>query len=201
MTQLASDDFNRANVDPVDGNWVNLSSGDPFKIVSNQAVPRSTNDAEGSYDGSISWPNDQYSEATLTGTSGGGSGEGPGVSVRSQAGNIYYRIIVSFINGNIEIAKFNTSYTQLGGFFSAGFTSGDVLRVEVSGSTITVYKNGVSQTTRTDSAITFGKPGISYSSIGGASNIVDNWSGGDLGAAAGLPATFDPIPFMSNLRI
>lgn len=190
MIELASDDFNRADADPISGgNWVKPVAGDDhFKILTNVATFENVNnDADEMYDGGITWPDNQYSQADMIGTGGGGDDQGPGVIVRASTAPAYYRIIASMSTGDVTVCKFNPTKTQLGALITSTFVEDDILRVEVSGSTIEVFRNGISLGTRTDSAITSGKPGIFYSSIGGVDNAVDNWSGGgDAAAAVGV---------------
>jgi hypothetical protein len=59
------------------------------------------------------------------------------------------------------------------------FTAGDVLRLEVSGTTLTAYKHGVSVGSGSDSAIASGNPGIA---IYNATGAFDDFEGGDLAA-------------------
>jgi hypothetical protein len=70
------------------------------------------------------------------------------------------------------------------------FASGDLLRFEVSGSTLTGFKNGGSVITATDSSITTGAAGMGgFGSIGTV--LIDDWEGGNLGGA-GLPPGLGP---------
>lgn len=186
MTELASDDFNRADNTDLGANWNNISgSTGPLTIFTNAVRwTAALDDGTEVYDGGIAWPNDQYSQCTVTGSgaSGANPDTGPGVCVRGSAGTNMYRVCIGFgaSSGETGIAKFvSAAHTALGAFGTDGFVSGDVLRVEVSGSTITVFRNGTQVEQRTDTSITSGNPGLSYSSVQGDSHM-DDWSGGDL---------------------
>lgn len=89
--------------------------------------------------------------------------------------------------------KFSTStYTQIGSDYSITSGSGDTLKLEVSGSTLTPYHNTVSKATQSDSTYSSGSAGISgYHNT--SANGVDNWSGGDMGGGGGpvIPVFMD----------
>jgi len=68
---------------------------------------------------------------------------------------------------------------------------GDVIRCEASGSTITMYRNGASILSTTDSSFTTGQPSLYLLTTfsAGLTESGDNWSGGSLpGAFATLDA-------------
>lgn len=199
MTQLASDDFNRAD-GGLGTNWIGplrpTAPEEIMRIISNEAVRNvSGDDASALYDGSITWPSDQYSEGNVIGDgTGGGSGAGTGLIVRGDVPTgVYYRTVayVSATN-SVEVVKFLPAATVLGADINVAWASGDIMRVEASGSTLTIYKNGTSIGTRTDSSITSGKPGIAYSSAAN-STAVDNWEGGSLAVAVDVSTINLPL--------
>jgi uncharacterized protein YjdB len=69
--------------------------------------------------------------------------------------------------------------------FTTTFAVGDVMKIDVVGTLITCYKNGVSIGTFNDASLTSGSPGIG---MWGSTLTLDNWEGGSLGAAR-PPAT------------
>ena len=178
---LASDNFNRSDNADLGANWDVVTGEDSFKIVSNQVVPNIVSNDAGESNNSVTWPNDQYSKVKCTETSTSAN-IGPGVLIRAAVGaRTYYRTVISSAgSANVEIAKFVAgTYTQLATRTSA-LISGDLLYIEARANTLLVKKNGVALgATISDSAITAGRPGISYSSQGTAPSV-DDWEGGNL---------------------
>jgi len=86
-------------------------------------------------------------------------------------------------NGTYMYKVINGAYTTFGSSGDA-VEADDVLKITVSGTTITAYKNGSIDTsvgtsgTATDSDLSSGKAGIGGYYSGG--NYVPDWSGGDL---------------------
>jgi hypothetical protein len=102
---------------------------------------------------------------------------------------------------NTKIQYWNTNIAGLTVIDTANgltFTAGDRIGLEVIGTTLKVYKNGVAitwttsgTTSVTDSNVASGFPGIGLS-VSAAGKTVDNWQGGD-GAAPGPDVTFVPV--------
>jgi uncharacterized protein YjdB len=76
-------------------------------------------------------------------------------------------------------------------YFNTGFTTGDVMKISVVGTTITCYKNGVSLGTITDTSLPTGSPGVG---VYGNTVSVDDWEGGLLMSAPSPVATVTVIP-------
>lgn len=196
-TQLAADDFNRANSGDIGTAWdPNAGHSGAWEVFSNKVrLTSGTRSGDGceTYN-AVSAPNDQYIECALVQTSANGAGVGYGVMGRfSSSAKTGYRLV-----GNAsgwEIARFNAgSFTGLGSATSTTFAAGDVIRLELvtSGANCawTVKKNGSTVTggTGTDtSPIASGRPGVGYSSTDSTADAdqgLDNWAFGDLGSAA-----------------
>ncbi len=181
MSTLATDDFNRADADPIGGSWTTASSNSAMKIVSNACQPSSLPADCGAYYNAISWPDDQYSQCKIT-VNDTASGSGPGVYVRLASGAFTcYRAVASHATtNNVELAKFvagaHTAIWQR----TQSFTDGDTLRLEVQGTTLRVFINGVQVgADATDSSVTTGNAGVAYSSQSVSASL-DDWEGGDL---------------------
>ena len=58
--------------------------------------------------------------------------------------------------------------------------AGDTLRLEMKGSTLQFYLNGVVRLTATDTAWTAGNPGYEFVHNVNGSPVLDNWGGGNL---------------------
>lgn len=186
MGQLASDNFNRAN-DPLSlgANWTaDTEPGNVFSISSNQCVPQSIGSDAGSFYNAVTWPNDQYSQVTITGMGAGDADQsGGGVTLRADAGfHNFYRIVVNrAASNNVSVARVVSDVYSLRNQRTVTFNSGDVFRVEIQGTTIRMYVNGVQIGADLVDAggPSAGSAGLFYSSTTAAIQF-DDWSGGDL---------------------
>lgn len=185
MATLSTDDFNRSNSSTLGTNWSEFSSitADGFSIASNAcdvSLPN-TNDTW-AYRNGTTWPNDQWAQAKIgpIGSAGGGQGLGIGLRIDSGGAKTHYRVIIDHAgSNNVEIAKLNGGgYTQLG-VRTQSFTDGDTLYAEVQSTTILCKLNGTQiGASVTDSAISTGNAGISFSS-NETNATLDDWAGGD----------------------
>lgn len=168
--------------------WALEPTTNGFKYVSNTCQPfNQTNDQGTIYIG-VTFANDQWAQVTLGTTSGGtaSGGQGIGVSLRASTSvHTEYRIVHNTAASNqIEIGKMVTgTFTSLK-ICSANTTpaSGDTFYWQISGTSITGKQNGSSITscgTTTDSAISSGSPGMSFSSSMTSSSITA-WKAGNL---------------------
>lgn len=194
----ATDDFNRADNTSLGANWTTVSTGGfdatGFQIVSNAAQPEQlTGDDLELYTGST-FADDQYAQAKVTVTSTG-SNAGLGVVVRGATNGSCYRAVVSkAASNNVSLFKFVAGAGTNLGNRTTTWVDGDTLRIEVQGTTITLYQNGVALgATFSDSALASGAPGISHStSI--TSGSLDDFAAGDLNAVApGLRVVTSPL--------
>lgn len=206
--------FTGSNGDAIGANWTqlrHLAWGGTARIIGNalgghfsvaSAAGSATDQSHPSlyrWTGAGSFSNDQYASITLGNLTAGVLGKEfrAGVGVRldanSDAATTGYLAYVC----DDESSGRTVLIVKLAGAALDGTTldsrrqtigNGDVLTLGVTGSTLTVYKNGVATTsTVTDSAYTTGKPGVylasdeSGGSLGGPS--VDDWVGGDVASA------------------
>lgn len=185
MTVLATDLFTRANEDPIASPWVAGAGSDRMTLASNAMAPNTpAADAWAYYDGSISWPNDQYCKLKVfvTGTAGGGSGAGP--MVRKAAGTSdasrYELIVDHAASNNCTLRRRDSGGTPTDiVVFTQAWSEGDVWELRVQGTTLSVWLNGVQvSTNQTDATIASGFPGGTYSSTETAASL-DNFEGGD----------------------
>jgi hypothetical protein len=193
MSVLASDDFNRANANPIGGSWTTAPNHNALQLLSNTCQPSSLAVDCGAYYSGITWPADQYAQVKVT-VNSTGTGVGPGLFCRQDTGgaNTCYRLVASHAAANnIELGKF------IAGAFTGiwtrtqAFTDGDTLRLEVQGTTLRAYLNGVQiGADTTDSSIASGATGIAYSSLTSATTLVDDFEGGDF--VSGPPETGIP---------
>lgn len=191
MSQLASDNFTRANSTGLGANWTaNSHDGNPagFDIISNTAQPHSTaGDSSDLYTG-VASPNDQYSEVTFSATAADGAGTGSGPMCRCSTGALTYYRCIGNASGYQVAKAVAGSGTSLSSGTGTTFTAGDKLRLEVQGTTWRVFKNNVQFDAGTDSSIASGDFGISYSSTSSsqANAGLSLWTGGDFSSGPGL---------------
>jgi hypothetical protein len=184
----ATDNFNRTE-DPLAGNWTQTGPGGTemaSDVSSGQAFPRA-----GASRSAIRWNADtfgaaHYSEATLAVYNSSFYG---GVTVRHQSGaDTYYTF--SGEAGTYEIGRVDAgTYQTITGSLGTPAAT-DLLKLEVSGTTLTAYVDGVSAgtgaTTTGGAAITGGGAGLM--GYGSAATVAfDNWTGDDIGGVTTCP--------------
>lgn len=207
----ASDNFN-TGTGALSASWTLIDPGSAnLRVLSNECAPNAPGSDGGNWWNADTFGPDQFSQFTMVSPVGGSASDGVGFGVILRASGAagsgtFYRIVANAAgSGNIEIGRRATgAYTFIATRSSASaFVNGDVLRAEVQGTTIRVYRNGVQAGADiTDANIATGQPGLGYSSTM-TSGSMDDWSGGDLVAATTVTVIdiFDPIPFMSTGRI
>lgn len=200
MAVLAADNFNRANNASLGANWT-IRQNDGWKILSNQAVPTTlpTPDTCEFYS-AITWPSDHYSQAALFSIAGTSDQTGIGVTCRTEtlfnSFDTYGCVVNAAVSNNVSVHKWVAGNYTLIGQRTQAWTDGDVLRMEMQGTTIRVYRNGVQMGADfTDSDILIGAAGLSK--IAAITNgITDDWEGGTLVSPG--PGDDPPIGFLGR---
>jgi hypothetical protein len=181
----ATDNFNRADED-LTGNWTQEGSGN-MQIVSNEVVGLGGANIQAVWWNADAFSGNHYSQAVLTSYAGGGAYRA--VTVRQQSGSLTLYYFGGW-NGVYEIGRYDagsgTAITSSLGTPSAS----DVLKLEISGTTLTAYVDGVSVGTGSATSgggeITGGAAGMA--TYGAAAvGALDNWEGGNVGGAADCP--------------
>lgn len=178
----ATDTFNRANSDPMsttmsDGvsTWTNGPGA-----LGNPAIVSNAMNAPGTQRGAVvaspTFADDQTATITLT------AQVGVGVMLRMQSGLASGYLVYLSNSTTIQFYRIADSgsigLTQLGSNVTiSSVTSGDTIGAEITGTTITALRNGVSVGTRTDATYTSGQPGI-Y--MGGSGVTLDAFTASDL---------------------
>ena len=177
-----SDNFNRANENPLSGggNWGQGNFGFPLKIVSDEVVHTQTgsNDAGAAYIGGA-FSENQYSQAKVT------ASYDMSVNVRTQAGaNSEYSANINGSGAGTMVISKTTDGTWVPLATLTGYTTnvGDVVKFTAVGSnpvTLTIYVNGNFVMSYDDytNVLRGGRPGLGLWNIGGK---FDDWEGGDL---------------------
>lgn len=140
-----------------------------------------------SQDGLAQWTagnfnNNQYSQITLTALS---SGNYIGTAVRTQDGVFSGYFVYTDSNTAYQIQKYvNGVQTILVNNAGTPFQAGDVLRLEISGTTLTLKRNGSVVTTTTDATFSSGRPGVAGNGTA-TTTRGDDWSAGDVATSGG----------------
>lgn len=175
-----SDDFNRANATSLGGNWT-LNKG-TFGINTNALYPRTASDDCAAFWNAASFAANQFAQGTITAIAADSFAIGVAVRCNTSAvASFYFAYAYRNVSPNVdvEIGKYvSGTYTSL--TTTTGWVVNDVLRLEISGTTLTLKRNGSTLTTTSDSSLSSGSPGISGYGSSSANAKLDNWSGGDL---------------------
>lgn len=185
MALPATDVFtgtNNTQLTTYSANWT-LNNGD-FDIQSN-SLACDANVEAGAHWNADTFGNAQYAQCDIVGTLT--SGPWVGVCVRAHASAASWYGYYGSGDDSYVYKVVSGTWTQLGSAGSA-FVTADEIRLEVSGTTITPTRNGSGTGTpgaQTDSALSSGFAGVAgYADI--TDFRMDNWEGGDLGAAASV---------------
>lgn len=200
-----TDDFNRANETPLAGNWANGTGEAGFNLTSNAAVPVNPASADGCsiYTGT-SFGADHSIVGPLVVSGNNGAEQGMGLCVRhALAARTYYRLIIDHAgSNNATLARFVAAAHTTLVTWTQTFTDGDLFELRVTGPTsnavLTIYRNGVSAQTFTDTSSTVpasGAPGLSSSSAY-TSGSIDTVTMTDSFDVVTTARPFNPIPFM-----
>ncbi len=169
------DDFNRANANPIGGNWTAIPNETSLQIISNRVYGISSANRNTAYWNAMEFAPDQYSQATLAVVPSGGD---LGIACRiSKTTESLYKIEVSTTAWNF--AKYvNGTYSVIGLSQSRANVAGDVFRLTVTGTTLKCSINGVEQVySVSDTSHKTGAPGIN---LWGTTPSVDDWEGGNI---------------------
>jgi hypothetical protein len=196
MPQLASDNFQRANENPLSdgGNWTKIPGifESPNQIVSNLCEGTQTNSCGNFYSG-ITWPNDQYSEFTLATLTTGSLGP---VARCSSSAETYYRLQLAASGGSqaVGINLMNAgSSSTLGTSSNFSTAVGGILKIQAQGTTISAWYNGAQKLSVTDSTLSSGSAGIYLQPfLSNNSCQISAWDGGSVVTQQAAP-TFSPV--------
>jgi hypothetical protein len=170
----ASDNFNRADANPIGGNWTTVPGANPFQILGQKAQGTVANVSNASYWNADAFADDQWSQLTHV-VRETNSGAGPIVRAQADANTFYLFAAISSVSRYYRCV--GGSMTQLGS--NAGNTwEGVPLKLEVVGDVLTGYIDGAAQSTRTDSNIPGG--GAAGMRAYGTAHKLDDWSGGNM---------------------
>ena len=183
MALPASDAFTNTNGTALpthDANWDTIEG--TCEIQGNAAVGNAAADFSVSIWTGDTFDDDQYSEITIalsgSGTMGagvcvrgvdGGSGA-EGYSLMQDSSGLTF--LEQLNNGGSSDALVEETLTALG--------AGEILRLEIEGSTLRGYFDGTEEQNETDATYTAGDAGVAFYDDQGAEFRADSWEGGNL---------------------
>lgn len=174
--EIATDNFNRADAASLGANWTGSVPNSSLGIASNQATAATDAQDNAAFWNANSFFTDQYAQVTLATLQ---SNSASGLLVRAsatdnvlgQTKNFTSDMAIYWYNGGV--------YTQIGSTYTtSGFSNGDVMRLEADGPTFTLYQNGVSRVTGTNTSAP--KKGAAGILITEDADRLEDWSGGNL---------------------
>ena len=196
-TTLATDDFNRTSIG---ANWTGGYGSDTNLGITGERArsTSSTVDSTMTYN-AVSLPDDQWAQITIP-TLSTSSTSAPRVLLRFGAAgpkNGYECTVGRNVGYTSRLAKWvNGSFINLGQDSAVTWQAGDLLRCEIIGSTISMYRNGVLIRTATDGSFTSGRAGIIVYSTVLSGVEVDNFIAGEIsGGSGGVVATSHDFAF------
>lgn len=189
---VIGDNFTRANESPLASPWraVGAAGFTPLDLVSNQIQPSGTaSDFVSIHTTALA--NDQWAQATAVNL---GAGSYFGVNLRwaaSGTANGYTCLITP--GGTIYLSKWSAGVLSFpGGLFSYVGASGDVVRFEAVGASLSCYVNGILRASAVDSDFTSGSAGVeAYANSVAGDVVIDTFSAGNFGTAVNLVAYYD----------
>jgi hypothetical protein len=202
MTVLASDAFTDTDgtvLTSHSANWSIQNGGEQFKILSNAVGVTATGNLRGNRYSGITWPDDMYSQATVVNV----AASMQGVTVRASSPNIwefYFGGADANDSGNniYRIIKYIAGvYTNLAAHASQTIQAGDVVKLSVQGTSLSLVVNGSEIVTATDSSLTAGQAGILAFHSDTTTPLWDTWEGGDLVTST---ATWASMQNQSRIR-
>lgn len=123
---------------------------------------------------------DQYAQIKLTKNSVSQSYIGVGVRASAGAGYFLYVSGTTYVLG--KVVSYGYNEIRVAG---RTFNVGDIIRLEVSGTTLTCKQNGATFWTATDASHSSGNPAVTGNGFNSTDfNAGDDWEGGDLVTAA-----------------
>lgn len=209
MTQLASDNFTRANENPLSdgGNWTTMSQ-QPHAcqllsdFVTNVATG-ATAGSSGSYWNAISFANDQYAQVVMAAMGGTASQADCGPVVRYTPGSTDTWYFGGVLQGAGALGTtqgpFISKVSTTGGgntesvlaALNLAISANDVMSLNVRGNTFIFRQNGIGILIGVESSFASGTAGIHVWDQNNAGGVVNlgPWAAGNLNAFAGVNAS------------
>lgn len=197
MALPATDTFTRADGELAAGsaNWAKCSASSGNMNVNTNAVQSASLNENGYLWTADTFSNDQYAQVTIAAVTNSVF-VGPACRVANGTYS-YYGYYGDGSLGAFPFKQVAGTWTQFGTTLGV-FAASNTIRIEASGTAITFKRNGATDRTQTDSALTSGSAGITGQGNNAGSKL-DNWEGGNLAAAAAGP--FPPWPPVQRIIV
>jgi hypothetical protein len=163
-----------------DSNWNNL--GGTFAVNTNAVYSNVANTDTMARWTAGTFNDNQYSEITISASSTGYIGVGVRLQSGAQSGYGVY------CNGtDLKLIEWSSGAQTTTHYTGSACSVSDVVRLEVSGTNLTVKKNGTTLTTVSDATYSTGRPGLvgRGNGSGTATTLGDNWYADNLGSQGG----------------
>lgn len=188
MTQLASDTFTRANNPTLSAPWVDARAG--ALIVSNQVGCDPLNGDGYSYYNGVSFPNDGYAQVKISQPPALQKGAAAGYRMQGSDRSGYYAGYTGPDTSSTDRRIFLYNVGTFVAIATEGIipTTGEMAKIEATGTTWKYYADGVFRFSNTDATYASGKAGLFAGASDTADPVLDDWSAGDLltGGGGGL---------------
>jgi hypothetical protein len=168
----ATDNFNRANANPIGGNWSTVGGLTAMQVTNNAVTGTVHGTDNAVYWNANTFSNDQYSQFRVLSV----SHVYKGLIVRCNGNNMY---LAEVRDNSIAFWKYvNGAWTWLG---SGSITqaAGDIFKFTATGTKLELFQNGISRGSVNDSSLTSGSPGI-HSMSSSTTDTIDDWEGGSI---------------------
>lgn len=170
-----SANFNSAE-NPLATNWSTNVSQTNMIAVSDVATGDDDSGSYAAYWDADEFTGNQFSQAYIWGSN-------IGVTVKVSDDSDSFYLWKRTTGTTYELWKVSSSsWSRLGDAYTVanGDSNGELIKLEINGTTLTPYVDGVAQATRTDSALSGTRVGILTESNISTGCFLDDWSGGDL---------------------
>ncbi len=174
------DNFNRAD-GALGSNWTILVGTNPYSIISNVAATNGASAENCTVYNAFTPADNQWAEVTITQT-GNDAYVGPAVRGSGTSWYVFYGD-----TGNRALYRIVSGTPTSLASSATGFAVNDVIRLEVEGTTLRAYVNGVLWTSVTDSSLASGNTGMATWSTS-TSGRVDNFTADNIAADQSVTA-------------
>lgn len=186
----ANDDFNRADAGTLGSNWTTQTNEVTCGVTSNKVARTNIFNFNGNWYNAVSFTGDHYSQAVCQ-----VNNADAGIAVRCRC----QPSAQSYYAGGADANQFGTfkyriwknvagTLTSLAAHGSQETAAGDVVRLEVQGTSLKLFVNSVELLSTTDSALSGGAPGLNADINPTGTAVWDDWVGSDLDASDVLSA-------------
>lgn len=170
-----SDDFNRVNTNPAGGNWTVVNGISAIQVLNNAVKGTMSTGRSGAYWNAETFSDDQYAELKVITFDTGGANGGVAVRISPSAQTLYAALLSST---QVSLQKFVSGTKTELYTYNRSNSVGDIIRLEVNSTTLTVKINGYALAPSVDdSAISTGSPGVRFFDL---TFVGDDFAAGNL---------------------